>query len=334
MISGISSQSTSEPTTVIEVESRNLVVLEYDGLRVVTLAMVDEVHQRVEGTARRNFNTNKNKLIEGEDYFKVCADEFRTHNAYAISNKSHEDVTVLTESGYLLLVKSFTDDLAWTVQRKLVKAYFKTAPTFITPVQRQHIRELVQIVVDSGKQNNGETWNRLHRKMKVNSYKELAPAQFDEACQYLQSKMDGQSMAALVQKHFPELIALPPANPATQQLIGLEARTQAAFDAATATAASVQRSVFNAVMNGDDGWKHKRWLFSFVTDSKLATPATVLLIDDNAVVASLKKLADMIECPGGMLPSNEELANLAKACTARLASRMTNIASKNMLISR
>ncbi len=31
----------------------------------------------------------------------------------------------MTESGYLMLVKSFTDDLAWEVQRQLVSSYFR-----------------------------------------------------------------------------------------------------------------------------------------------------------------------------------------------------------------
>ena len=34
-------------------------------------------------------------------------------------------MTLITESGYLMLVKSFTDDLAWEVQRELVKGYFR-----------------------------------------------------------------------------------------------------------------------------------------------------------------------------------------------------------------
>ena len=34
-------------------------------------------------------------------------------------------VTVLTESGYLMIVKSLNDDLAWTVQRLLVNYYFR-----------------------------------------------------------------------------------------------------------------------------------------------------------------------------------------------------------------
>lgn len=36
----------------------------------------------------------------------------------------------MTESGYLMLVKSFNDDLAWQVQRCLVNAYFKVKEVF------------------------------------------------------------------------------------------------------------------------------------------------------------------------------------------------------------
>ncbi|MDU2485832.1 MAG: ORF6N domain-containing protein, partial [Citrobacter freundii] len=40
-------------------------------------------------------------------------------------------VTLITESGYLLLTKPFNDDLAWQVQRQLVKAYFR-CPEVVT----------------------------------------------------------------------------------------------------------------------------------------------------------------------------------------------------------
>ena len=117
----------------ITIANTNISVKEFKGERVVTLKDVDIVHERPEGTARRNFNTNKHRFIEGEDYFKVCADEIRTHKIMDISSKVHEDITLLTECGYLMLVKSFTDDLSWTVQRELVKSYFRlkeiTTPT-------------------------------------------------------------------------------------------------------------------------------------------------------------------------------------------------------------
>lgn len=44
--------------------------------------------------------------------------------------RQQNDVTLITESGYLMLVKSFTEDLAWEVQQKLVNSYFKAADIF------------------------------------------------------------------------------------------------------------------------------------------------------------------------------------------------------------
>ena len=81
-------------------------------------------------------------------------------------------------------------------------------PQSITPAQAQHLRELVQLVVESGKQGHGETWARLHRKLKVNSYLALHPDQFDAACKYLRTKMDDASIAAIAQKHFPQIAQL------------------------------------------------------------------------------------------------------------------------------
>lgn len=112
----------------VTINKTALAVKEFRGQRVVTLRDIDEVHQRPEGTARRNFNTNKEHLIEGTDYFKISPNEFRT----AIGNmdsRQNTAVTLITESGYLMLVKSFTDDLAWTVQRELVNSYFRVRAT-------------------------------------------------------------------------------------------------------------------------------------------------------------------------------------------------------------
>lgn len=111
--------------SIVNINNHELQIKEYKGQRVVTFKDVDECHERPEGTARRNFNKNKKHLIEGVDYFKVCADEIRTHKIMDVSAKTREDLTLITESGYMMLVKSFTDDLAWEVQRMLVNTYFK-----------------------------------------------------------------------------------------------------------------------------------------------------------------------------------------------------------------
>ncbi len=112
--------------STIVINNTSLQVIEYMGKRVVTLAQVDSVHGRPEGTAGRNFREHKHRLIEGEDYFKVGAGEFRRHLDPNHSKFASEDVILLAEPGYLMLVKSFTDDLAWSVQRQLTSNYFRT----------------------------------------------------------------------------------------------------------------------------------------------------------------------------------------------------------------
>lgn len=112
-------------TDCVIINTMPLMIKEYNNRRVVTFKDIDTLHQRPNGTAGRNFRVNRSKFIEGEDYFKVCADEIRLHKIIEISPKTHEDVIFITESGYLMLTKSLTDDLAWKVQRELVNTYFR-----------------------------------------------------------------------------------------------------------------------------------------------------------------------------------------------------------------
>lgn len=97
---------------------------EYNGKRVITFKDIDEVHERKSGTARKRFNDNKQWFVEGEDYFRISASVFRT--LIGEMNEKHQtDVVLVTESGYLMIIKSFHDDLSWQLQRILVNSYFK-----------------------------------------------------------------------------------------------------------------------------------------------------------------------------------------------------------------
>ena len=112
----------------ITINNQTLPIKEYKGQRVVTFKDIDTVHGRPDGTARKRFNDNRKRFIEGIDYFKISPSEFRT--AFGeMDNRQQNDITALTESGYLMLAKSFTDDLAWTVQRELVNGYFRAKET-------------------------------------------------------------------------------------------------------------------------------------------------------------------------------------------------------------
>ncbi|HCM9554705.1 TPA: ORF6N domain-containing protein [Enterobacter kobei] len=110
----------------ITINNTQLPAVEYRGQRVVTLAMIDEVHQRPEGTARAAFNRNRFHFIEGVDFLEMTADVIRTESlSDAFAARTAKGI-ILFESGYLMLTKPFNDDLAWQVQRELVNSYFRT----------------------------------------------------------------------------------------------------------------------------------------------------------------------------------------------------------------
>lgn len=184
----------------------------------------------------------------------------------------------------------------------------------ISPAQAQHLKELVHLVVESGKQGHGETWASLHRKMKVNSYLELGADKFDEACQYLRGKMDDQSMSDLLKKHFPQPVP----------------NIAACLAAANLAAAGVQQSIFEQLMSGKGDMENGRWMLSFATSRDNKPMPYVNQIESDAVVMSLAYLANALNEPGGMLPSNAELANLASACNRRLSDRFTNESSRRV----
>ena len=112
---------------VMNICGTDVVIKEWHGKRVITFKDIDTVHQRPEGTARKRFNDNRKHFVSGVDFFKVKCSEVRPFFGQTLPNgfNPNGDVTLITESGYLMLVKSFTDDLAWKVQRELVDSYFR-----------------------------------------------------------------------------------------------------------------------------------------------------------------------------------------------------------------
>lgn len=119
---------------IVKVNNQEVAVKEFRGHRVITFKDIDLVHERPEGTAGRNFRENKKHFIEGEDYFQRNSSEAREE--FGITAPS--GLYLITEQGYLMLVKSFTDDLAWDVQRQLVKNYFTPRPQQPTTITYQY----------------------------------------------------------------------------------------------------------------------------------------------------------------------------------------------------
>lgn len=113
-------------------------IREYNGQRVLTLGDIDNAHERPDGTARRNFNTNRKHFIEGVDFFKITPYEFRTAFLGEMDTRQQNDIILVTLSGYLMISKSFKDDLSWGVQRRLVTYFIEnqTSGTYLELLYR------------------------------------------------------------------------------------------------------------------------------------------------------------------------------------------------------
>lgn len=119
---------------LVNINGRDTLIKEYNGERVLTLKDIDLFHNRPEETAGRNFRKNKKHLIENVDFFFIKPNKNQTDEIRRFGINSPRGGYLITETGYLMLVKSFTDDLAWKVQRQLVNNYFrvKQEPTQLT----------------------------------------------------------------------------------------------------------------------------------------------------------------------------------------------------------
>jgi hypothetical protein len=149
----------------VHINGNDLQIKEFNGQRVVTFKDIDNVHGRIAGTARKRFNDNKGHFIENEDFFFIKPKDIGTYEIRTSEIQKSEKRTLgfeipnrglifITETGYLMLVKSFTDDLAWSIQRKLVNNYFKiksfkNASHTLTEIIRL-IRETRSIMKEQG----------------------------------------------------------------------------------------------------------------------------------------------------------------------------------------
>ena len=154
----------------VTINETEILVKEYQGQRVVTLKEIDTVHERPDGTARRTFHSNNKHMIEGTDYFVRNPSE--AANEFGIIAPS--GLVLMTESGYLMLVKSFTDDLAWAVQRQLVNVYFRSTPE----QRREAALDPAKAALAEAKLNNSRArlaaeWRKLAELNPVPEYKQI-----------------------------------------------------------------------------------------------------------------------------------------------------------------
>lgn len=117
-----------ENNNVVEIivggDRRSIDIKEYKGQRVVFFRDIDEMHNKSEGSARRNFYNNKDRFIVSKHYYHITKNDNRGHAAFHPLLDGANELYLITMTGYLMLTKTFSDDLSWQIQQELVDNYF------------------------------------------------------------------------------------------------------------------------------------------------------------------------------------------------------------------
>ena len=173
-------------------------------------------------------------------------------------------------------------------------------------------------IVQAGIQGYGETWSRLQKKFRVNSYLELPATRHLEARQYLIAKLpNGNTGAAIEQtEHLP---SLDPFN--AQAMAAASKQANEYFDAArqgkylqqpTAIPPEVLCGLLAQAM------LNQRFMLSF---DRHTGRMNLNPVPDDAFVLSWQQFARAV-VTNDIDPTNTELAELASACNRRLAQRL------------
>lgn len=112
----------------IVIDGKAVSIKEYNGQRVLTMSDVDALHGRLSGTARKRFNDNRSRFTEGIDYYKVTPQEIRSRHILDLSPNCNSNITLLTESGYRLLVHCFSKGQNSELEKEMVTSYFHVNP--------------------------------------------------------------------------------------------------------------------------------------------------------------------------------------------------------------
>lgn len=211
----------------------NLVLYGNENEPVLTFKMIDEAHARKSGAAHNIFQKNKPRFVKGKHYHMVTyaqADELRPYGVEV----PPRGLTLITKRGYLLLVKSFTDDLAWEVQEQLVDYYFERQgnsgtssqqPT-ITAKQLQAIRDEMVNCTRYLHHRSASLAQTLYRQMKIElGYDkiELMPLnKFDDAIHWIRKHqnvchqvydvtqyVEGEFMRRIKEQDYEDMVDLP-----------------------------------------------------------------------------------------------------------------------------
>lgn len=124
--SGIIALNLVSDDNFLEINGVKIKRKEYMGQSVLSVYDISSIHQKEVRAINQQFKRNKEKFIEGKDYFRLKRTEIdQSHNVIGSSkHSSNEFENLFTERGYIKLTRTFSDDFSWKVQDILIDEYF------------------------------------------------------------------------------------------------------------------------------------------------------------------------------------------------------------------
>lgn len=146
---------------IITINNKEIKVKEYNGERVVTAWDIAELHEREISKINENFKYNINRFTKNKDYYVLKRSEF-SESDFPIQEfipNNVKEIILFTQLGYLLLTKTFTDDLSWKIQSILIESYFKLK-------ELKDKVESGELEIIQNNNNSSEQINQLEAKTK------------------------------------------------------------------------------------------------------------------------------------------------------------------------
>ena len=109
-------------------QETNIQVIEQQGVRLITTAVLAEKYETDERRIAENFKRNKDRYEEGKHYICLKGENLRAFKSEYANCGFAKNLNVLylwTERGCLLHAKSLNTDKAWEVYDRLVETYFR-----------------------------------------------------------------------------------------------------------------------------------------------------------------------------------------------------------------
>lgn len=259
-----------------------------------------------------------------------CSAEYRLRNfaesSYRNEQGKEQPCYRLTRDGFVFLAMGFTGKDAAQWKEAYITAFNKmeqelqartTRPANpaidydrISPAQAQDLKELVHAIADSKVQGFAETWARLHRKFRVNSYLELPATRFDEARDYLLGKLPDDA-APIDPSDAPAMVAAH--RVAIEYMNNFRASVREGNPGPSM--GEVPTSVLQGILS--EAIMRQRMLVSFNPDTGRMN---FTVLGGNEFVATWPRLVKDI-ASGECLRTSAELLDMAAACMQRLQQR-------------